>query len=136
LPSGEALEEENLGNGSRHPHTLEEILLRHALGEPSTNWTRESSAAGVMMIPIPRRGILREVNGIDAAEAIAGIESVHITAKLDQLLLPLPEGASYLGFIFARAESPDEVERALRAAHRTLNFTIDPELRVLQSQHV
>ena len=60
---------------------------------------------------------------------------VRITAKLDQLLLPLPEGASYLGFIFARAPRSGDVELALRAAHARLTFTIAPEMRVLQSTH-
>jgi hypothetical protein len=107
--------------------SLEELLLRHALGE-SVACEREASASGVMMIPIPRRGMLRGVAGIDEARAVAGIEEVHITAKPDQLMVPLPEGASYLGFIFARASRADAVEQALRAAHACLVFTIDPEL--------
>jgi biotin carboxylase len=115
--------------------SLEELLLRHALGEPIAEWTREATASGVMMIPIPRRGVFRSVSGADAARALANIEDVRITAKPDQVLVPLPEGASYLGFIFARAATPDDVERALRAAHARLTFTIDPEVRVLQSLH-
>ena len=82
------------------------------------------------MIPIPRRGIYRGVDGIDAARAMRDVADVRITAKPDQLLLPLPEGASYLGFIFARAAAPDGVERALRAAHARLQFAIDPEFPV------
>jgi biotin carboxylase len=110
--------------------TLEEVLLRHALGgEPP--WTRETAASGVMMIPIPRRGIYRGVDGIDLARAVNGVDDVRITAKADQVLVPLPEGASYLGFIFARAATPAAVERALRDAHARLTFAIDPELRVL-----
>ena len=84
-----------------------------------------------MMIPIPRRGILRRVDGIDAAQQVAGVDEVHITAKPDQLLVPLPEGASYLGFIFARAEHAAGVEQALRDAHARLAFTIDPEVALL-----
>jgi hypothetical protein len=84
-----------------------------------------------MMIPIPRRGILRRVDGIDEARRVAGIDEIHITAKPDQLLVPLPEGASYLGFIFARAARADAVEQALRDAHARLAFTIDPEFPVL-----
>jgi biotin carboxylase len=113
---------------------LEELLLRHALGEPPSRWTREACASGVMMIPIPRRGIYRDVAGVDGAEgarAVPGIDDVRITAKPDQLLLPLPEGASYLGFIFARAETPAAVTSALKAAHTRLSFTIEPELRVV-----
>ena len=86
-----------------------------------------------MMIPIPRRGILRGVDGVDAARQTADIEDVRITAKMEQLLVPLPEGASYLGFIFARAAESRGVERALRAAHAQLRFAIDPEFPVLRS---
>jgi hypothetical protein len=115
--------------------SLEELILRHALGEPVDAWEREPDASGVMMIPIPRRGVLRSVLGIEAARAVAGIDDLRITAKLDQLLIPLPEGASYLGFIFAHASAAAAVERALRTAHARLDFVIDPEVRVLQSVH-
>jgi biotin carboxylase len=113
--------------------SLEELLLRHALGEDTTRWRRETAASGVMMIPIPRRGLYRGVTGAIEARGVGGVDDVVITAKPDQLLLPLPEGASYLGFIFARAATPDEVEAALRGAHGRLSFTVDPELPVLQS---
>jgi len=115
--------------------SLEEILLRHALGEPGRQWSREQDAAGVMMIPIPRRGVFRGVEGIDSARRVPGIDDLRITAKPDQLLLPLPEGASYLGFIFSRGPTAASAERALREAHAALTFTIDPEVRVLQSRH-
>jgi hypothetical protein len=114
---------------------FEELLLRHALGERSTGWRRERAASGVMMIPIPRRGVFRGVAGVDEARAVRGIKDVRITAKLDQVLIPLPEGASYLGFIFARADHATEVDLALRSAHARLAFTIVPEVRVLQSVH-
>jgi hypothetical protein len=110
---------------------LEELLLRHALGEDPAAYRREAIASGVMMIPIPRRGILRGVDGVDAARQVPHVDDVRITAKADQLLVPLPEGASYLGFIFARAEHGADVERALRAAHARLAFTIDPEFPVI-----
>ena len=87
------------------------------------------------MIPIPQRGVFRGVSGIEDARGVPGVEDVRITAKIDQMLIPVPEGASYLGFIFSRAAVPSEVERALRAAHARLTFTIAPELRVLQSTH-
>jgi biotin carboxylase len=121
------------GDGPAIP--LEELLLRHALGESSEGWRRETAASGVMMIPIPRRGIFRGVTGLDAAGRVPFIDDLQITAKADQLLLPLPEGGSYLGFIFARAGTPAQVEQALREAHARLEFAIDPELRVLQSAH-
>jgi hypothetical protein len=83
------------------------------------------------MIPIPARGVLRGVDGEADARAVPGVEDVRITAKPDQRLVPLPEGASYLGFIFARAADAADVESALRQAHARLRFAIDPELRVL-----
>jgi biotin carboxylase len=103
---------------------LEEVLLRHATGERVDEWRRETDASGVMMIPIPTGGVYRRVEGIDAALQIAGICEVRITAKPDQQLVPLPEGSSYLGFIFARAATPEAVERALREAHTRLSFVI------------
>jgi ATP-grasp domain-containing protein/L-aminoacid ligase-like protein len=115
---------------------LEELLLRHALGESPAAWRRESTASGVMMIPIPRRGTLRGVDGIDAARAVPHVVDVSITAKLDQRLVPLPEGASYLGFIFARADAAADVDRALRAAHARLYFAIDPEFPVLAHEQI
>ena len=108
--------------------SLEELLLRHALGDDVTRVTREAAASGVMMIPIPARGIYRSVSGIDEARNVPAVEDVRITAKVDQVLVPLPEGKSYLGFIFARAARPADVVRALRAAHARLRFTIDREL--------
>ncbi|HEX4348414.1 MAG TPA: ATP-grasp domain-containing protein [Vicinamibacterales bacterium] len=117
------------------PFGLEEALLRHALGESTAAWTRERNASGVMMIPIPKRGVYRRVDGINQARVVDGIDEVRITAKEDQVLVPLPEGASYLGFIFARAGAPELVEDALRRAHGRLRFVIDPEMPMLQSQH-
>jgi hypothetical protein len=115
--------------------SLEELLLRHALGEASTDWQRKAAASGVMMIPIPRRGVFRRVERIDEARQVAGIEDVRITAKPDQVLVPLPEGASYLGFIFARGATPCDVDEALRSAHARLRFTIESEVPVLQSHN-
>jgi biotin carboxylase len=104
--------------------TLEEIILRHALGWPIATLTRERRPAGVMMIPIPRAGRLQAVHGTDAAASVGGIEEVTITAHVGQDLLPLPEGWQYLGFIFARADTPAAVEAALRDAHARLAFEI------------
>ena len=117
------------------PITLEELLLRHALGESPEGWKREAQASGVMMIPIPRRGILRAVEGTRAARAVRHVDDLRITAKMEQLLVPLPEGASYLGFIFAGAGRPDDVETALRAAHAQLHFEIASEIPVYNHAH-
>jgi biotin carboxylase len=113
--------------------SLEEILLRHALGEDVASYQREASAAGVMMIPIPGRGVLRRVEGVAAARAIPDVSGVTITAKPDALLVPLPEGRSYVGFIFAGAETPEAVDRALRAAHAALRFVVDKEIPICGS---
>jgi hypothetical protein len=108
--------------------SLEEVLLRHAVGEDVSGWSREPAASGVMMIPIPRRGIYRGVSGTGEAAAVPGVEDVRITAKPDTLLLPLPEGRSYLGFIFARGNDAADVERALRQAHARLEFDIERDV--------
>ena len=110
------------------PIALEELLLRHARGDDVTAFARESVAAGVMMIPIPQRGLLKGVSGEDRARQVPFVEDVRITAKIDQLLEPLPEGDSYLGFIFARAATADQVVTALRAAHKRLTFEIASQI--------
>src|SRR5438876_1178334 len=104
--------------------TLEELILRHALGWKIDSFDRERRAAGVMMIPIPRAGRLVAVRGQDAAEAVTGVEEIAITAHVGQEVVPLPEGWQYLGFIFARGDAPEEVEQALRRAHARLAFEI------------
>jgi hypothetical protein len=81
-----------------------------------------------MMIPIPAAGTLLGWDGLQAARAVPGIESIEVTARLNYPLVPLPEGDSYLGFIFARGDTPVEVEIALRAAHKALHFEIEPAL--------
>jgi biotin carboxylase len=115
----------------RRSVSLEEVLLRQALGESVGAFSREDTASGVMMIPIPSRGVLKGVAGVDDARQVTGVDDIVITAKVDAVLTPLPEGRSYLGFIFARDRSPSRVEQALREAHARLRFTIDRELRVL-----
>jgi biotin carboxylase len=110
---------------------LEELILRHAAGLELPALEREQRAAGVMMIPIPSAGVLRGFHGVEEARAVPGIEGVEITARLHQPIVPLPEGASYLGFIFAGGETASAVEAALRAAHARLAFDIRPELPVI-----
>ena len=110
---------------------LEELLLRHALGEPLNGYRRETDASAVMMIPIPRAGIYRRTDDVDAARVVPGIADVVMTAKPDQRLEPLPEGASYLGFIFARRGHPAEAVTALRQAHARLRVVIDTPIPVV-----
>lgn len=105
---------------------LEELVLRQAAGLPIQSFRREAGARGVMMIPIPAAGILRRVTGVDEARTVPGIEDVVITVPLHNTVTPLPEGDSYLGFIFARNGEPAMVEEALRQAHRALRFDIEP----------
>ncbi len=109
---------------------LEELIIRHALGMEVAGLDREDAASGVMMIPVPKEGILEEVRGLEEALKTPGVEEITVTAKLRQKLIPWPEGASYLGFIFARAGSPEEVEDVLRRAHQRLEFVILPSLPV------
>jgi biotin carboxylase len=107
--------------------TLEELIIRHALKTRKRSVCPQVTASGVMMIPIPRAGIYQDVSGVENAGA-----EVIITAKQGQKLVPLPEGSSYLGFIFARGKSPAEVERVLREAHRRLEFRIATALETLR----
>jgi biotin carboxylase len=111
------------GSG-REVRSLEHVLLQHALGHDVSRESRETEAAAVMMIPIPGRGVYKGVSGQDAARLVPFVEDVQITAKVDQLLEPLPEAASYLGFIFARAPLAAQVEAAVREAHRRLVFSV------------
>ena len=110
---------------------LEEMILVHTLGGNVSMASRDSDASGVMMIPIPKRGVYQSVEGVERARAVTGIDDVVITATEGQHLVPLPEGASYLGFIFARGKEPAEVEAALRRSHLELDFHIATSLATL-----
>jgi biotin carboxylase len=104
--------------------SLEEIIVRHALGWPIASLERERPAAGVMMIPIPRPGVLEGVTGLEEARAVAGVEEVTISMHQGQRVTPLPEGSAYLGFIFSRGATPDDAEASLRRAHAAMGFVI------------
>jgi biotin carboxylase len=115
--------------------TLEELILRLALNQPvALSASREG--AGVMMIPIPRRGIYQGVHNLDSASEVPGITGIRITAQPGQIIAPPPEGASYLGFIFSLCATPAEAELALRLAHARLLFDIQPEYKVQESASV
>jgi biotin carboxylase len=109
---------------------LEELLLRHAVDLQGSDWPREALASGVMMIPVPQSGVLEKVAGEEEARAIPGVTELHITARLHDHITAWPEGSSYLGFLFARAGDPKEVEKSLREAHGKLRFTLTPRLPV------
>jgi biotin carboxylase len=104
--------------------SLEEVILRHAVGLPLDGIRREASAAGVMMLPIARAGWLTPVGGRADALAVPAVEAVEISIPAGRRVRPLPEGDRYLGFVFARASTPEEVEAALRRAHAALDVVI------------
>jgi len=116
--------------GSQERIGLEELILRHAIGEDVSPWQREESASGVMMIPVPSSGVLECVEGLEQAQRAPHVTGVEITARLHDPILTWPEGSSYLGFIFAKAETPEAAEQALRTAHSALHFTITTPLPV------
>jgi hypothetical protein len=127
-------------NGNKNAHEqsgigLEELLLLHSLNLPVSTWMRERMASGVMMIPVPSSGILESVQGEEAARETRGITELLITARLHDYIEAWPEGASYLGFLFATAETPGEVEQTLRAAHAKLRLTMTPRLPVQHPAH-
>ncbi len=128
------------GSCSRSLHfdldmSLEELIVRQAMGPPYRlddlrSVLDDQRASGVMMIPIPESGILAGCHGVELAREVPGIEEVEISAPLNHSIQALPEGDSYLGFIFARAGTPQQVETALRQAHAFLRFDIMPEIRL------
>ena len=100
--------------------SLEEVIIRHALGMGLEGLAREAGASGVMMMPIRAAGVLDKVTGIDEARAVVGVVGVEISIPAGRPLVPLPEGDRYLGFIFARADTPQQVEDALRHAESSM----------------
>jgi len=104
--------------------SLEEVIVRHALGLPIDDLRRAPEASGVMMLPIPRAGTLVAVRGQDDAASVPGIVGLEITIVAGRAVEPVPEGDRYLGFLFARASTPEAVEQALRAAHARLDIEI------------
>ncbi|HMI53483.1 MAG TPA: ATP-grasp domain-containing protein [Candidatus Saccharimonadales bacterium] len=119
-----------VANGSDDTIGLEELLLRHELGIAGGDWIREDAASGVLMIPVPKSGILDGVAGADAARATPGVSELLVTARLKDYIAAWPEGSSYLGFLFAKGRNPETVEQTIRNAHAKLSFTIVPRLPV------
>ena len=104
---------------------LEELVLSHATGTAIDCTKRQGAAAGVMMLPVPAHGVLRCIDGVEAARLTRHIEDLVITIPADEVVVPLPEGDRYLGFMFAAADTPIEVEMALRQAYRQLDVVIE-----------
>jgi biotin carboxylase len=120
------------GNGVGEPGvSLEELLIRHALGDAGVSeLERERDASAVMMIPVPRSGVFEGVGGVEEAQRVAGVTGVEITARVKDYIAAWPEGSSYLGFIFASAGTAEEAEGAVREAHGKLEFELRERLRV------
>lgn len=105
--------------------TLEELVLAHAMACPLPRDAGEEGT-GVLMIPVPEAGILRRVEGVMAAQRVRYVDEVVIQVREGYELVPWPEGSAYLGFIFARAPTPEQAEAALREAHAYLNIVVAP----------
>jgi biotin carboxylase len=113
--------------------SLEQVILRHAIGRGLDDLHPQAPASGVMMIPIPRSGTLREVSGRDEARAVPGIVGLEITVAPGRPVAALPEGDRYLGFLFSSGADPWTVEASLRAAHARLGIWIEPAGRATVS---
>lgn len=113
-------------------YSLEELVLSHAMGQ-SPDLYSDTGAAGVLMIPIPAAGMLKRIEGILAAQRVPFIEEINIQVREGYELVPLPEGAGYLGFIFARAPDAQQAEQALREAHACLKIVIAPVWKLEQA---
>jgi hypothetical protein len=114
-------------------NTLEQLVLANALGLELTN-AGKSGAAGVLMLPLQKAGVLRRVEGVLEAEKVVGIDEVQISIREGYRVFPLPEGASYLGFVFASGASPDAVEYSLREANRLIKPVVAPFWSVLNAK--
>jgi biotin carboxylase len=108
--------------------TLEEVILCHALGRAPASLRRRDGASGVCMLPVPAAGVLRDIDGTGAAAAVPGVVDIAITARIGDVLVPLPEGHTYMGFLFARGDRPEEVVAALRRARDHIRFEVTPLL--------
>lgn len=111
--------------------SLEERLLLLAAGREQPPLCESPPAIGVMMIPVPRSGVLARATGVERARAVPGVDGVELTIAPGEAVRALPEGSSYLGFVFAHGAAPADVEAALHAAHRELRFELRPLLPVV-----
>jgi len=120
--------------------SLEELIIRQALGFETCSLQVDPTPSGVMMIPVPRPGILKKISGVEEAKAVPGVVDILLATHIGQQLVPLPEGSSYFGFIFCREQTPQIVEERLRVAYNKLKFEVEstdnnlPD-RVLESCH-
>jgi hypothetical protein len=105
--------------------SLEALILRNAIGLDKPELRRELVASGVLMVPIPRRGIFVEMTGLEEVRAIEHVTSIDVTVTPGSEVVPPPEGDRYIGFVFARATTPQLVETALDEAMQTLQVIIE-----------
>jgi len=122
---GECARSLDAGSG----YSLEELVISLAVGKPVKTRALEN-ARGVMMIPIKEAGILRRVEGLSAARNTANVDKVDIIIREGNELIPLPEGNQYPGYIFAQAETAEQVTNALKEAHEKLNFVVAPAFKL------
>ena len=104
--------------------TLEEIILEYHLGETVPPYRLDERSFGVMMLPVPRNGVLKNIVGLDNARNTENIDSINITIPVGQPVESLPEGRRYLGFIFASSSNLEQTESALRKAYGALTVQI------------
>jgi biotin carboxylase len=108
--------------------SLEEVIVRHAVGAGFDGLRREAQASGVMMLPIRAAGVLVKVSGQAEALAVDGVVGLEISIPTGRPVVPLPEGDRYLGFVFAQGPTPADVELALRRAEAALDVVVRPGL--------
>ena len=105
--------------------TLESLILRNAIGSERTTLRREPSASGVLMVPTPHSGTLSAIANQEETRQIEGITGMDFTITPGGRITAPPDGERYLGFVYARSETPEQVESALRKAMATLEVQLE-----------
>ena len=104
--------------------SLESLILRNALGMDKPELRREEKASGVLMIPIPRSGELVSVEGLDQTRNIEHVTGFDLSIQPGAHVAAPPDGDAYLGFVYASAAHPAQVEAALRKAKDTIGVIV------------
>lgn len=115
------LDNENFG--------IEELAISLAISRP-VEVVMPEQARGVMMIPIRQKGLLKRVEGLLEANKVKHIDKIDIIINEGHELIPLPEGNQYLGYIFASADTAEQVTAAIREAYAQLKFVTAPVFRI------
>lgn len=104
---------------------LHDLVLQNAVGLPvMPPPIADGVALGVMMLPVPGRGNLARVSGVDRALDIDGIMSVKIHVEAGSRILPYPEQSCYIGTVLATGSSADEVVARLKSAAKAVSFEL------------